>query len=170
MALAPQAAAPGVVYVVPTRQPRPDPDDIGPKASDAIGPPPPAQGPVNYVTPPTVVQVPAYYGSGSDGGAVTPSYAPAYGATSYGGQAYGGQAYGDGQGYGAQGADGAYGGGGQAVDPNAPAVASPQNYVAATPPAPWSAGWYSYCAGRYPSFNPQTGNYTTNDGKTYFCR
>ncbi|MBJ3775492.1 BA14K family protein [Acuticoccus sp. 2012] len=31
-------------------------------------------------------------------------------------------------------------------------------------PAPWTPAWYSYCASRWPSFNPRTGTIKTPDG------
>jgi hypothetical protein len=36
------------------------------------------------------------------------------------------------------------------------------------PPA-WSPAWYSYCAQRYPGFNPQTGYFIGPDSQPYFC-
>lgn len=31
-------------------------------------------------------------------------------------------------------------------------------------PPPWTPAWYSYCAARWPSFNPKTGTIVTPDG------
>ena len=53
-------------------------------------------------------------------------------------------------------------------------------YVAPPPPPPvyygvgygppaWSPAWYSYCAGRHPSFNAQTGYFYTYSGQPVFC-
>jgi hypothetical protein len=41
--------------------------------------------------------------------------------------------------------------------------------VAYGPPA-WSPEWYSYCTGRHPSFNPQTGYFYTYSGQPIFCQ
>lgn len=35
---------------------------------------------------------------------------------------------------------------------------------------PWSPEWYDYCEGKYRSFNPRTGYYTTYGGEQRFCR
>ena len=35
---------------------------------------------------------------------------------------------------------------------------------------PWSPAWHDYCAGKYRSFNPRTGYYTTYSGRKRFCR
>ncbi|MEM8665812.1 MAG: BA14K family protein [Pseudomonadota bacterium] len=32
-------------------------------------------------------------------------------------------------------------------------------------PTPWTQAWFSYCAARWPSFNPQTGTIITPDGE-----
>lgn len=37
-------------------------------------------------------------------------------------------------------------------------------------PAPWSDEWYEYCAGKYRSFNPDTGKYKTYGGQYRMCR
>lgn len=34
---------------------------------------------------------------------------------------------------------------------------------------PWSRGWYSYCSGRYRSFDPSSGTYVGYDGVRRFC-
>lgn len=34
---------------------------------------------------------------------------------------------------------------------------------------PWSAEWLRYCAGRYPSFDPQDGTFAGRDGVRRFC-
>lgn len=36
--------------------------------------------------------------------------------------------------------------------------------------APWTPAWYSYCAGKYRSFNPGTGYYLAYSGRYRFCR
>jgi hypothetical protein len=36
--------------------------------------------------------------------------------------------------------------------------------------APWTPEWYTFCTGRYRSFNPQTGYYMGYDGNPHFCR
>lgn len=36
--------------------------------------------------------------------------------------------------------------------------------------APWTPGWYSYCKGKYKSFNPSTGMYLSYNGQYYFCK
>jgi hypothetical protein len=35
--------------------------------------------------------------------------------------------------------------------------------------APWSREWLAWCAGRYKSFNPSTGQYFGYDGQYHFC-
>jgi BA14K-like protein len=35
---------------------------------------------------------------------------------------------------------------------------------------PWTPDWYTYCAQRYPNFNPHTGYFIGPDGQPYFCR
>lgn len=35
---------------------------------------------------------------------------------------------------------------------------------------PWSPAWYDYCRGKYRSFNPNTGYYTTYGGQKRFCQ
>ncbi len=37
-------------------------------------------------------------------------------------------------------------------------------------PRPGTKAWYRYCSAKYRSFNPNTGTYTGNSGKTYPCR
>jgi len=37
------------------------------------------------------------------------------------------------------------------------------------PPAPWTPAWYSYCASKYRSFNPNTGYFLGYDGRYHFC-
>lgn len=37
-------------------------------------------------------------------------------------------------------------------------------------PAPWTPGWYRYCAAKYRSFNPGTGYFVGYDGRHHFCR
>ena len=57
---------------------------------------------------------------------------------------------------------------------------TPQTVYVAPPPPPvyygvgygppaWSPAWYSYCAGRHPSFNAQTGYFYTYSGQPVFC-
>ncbi|MBA5777835.1 BA14K family protein [Stappia sp. F7233] len=36
--------------------------------------------------------------------------------------------------------------------------------------APWTPEWYSYCAAKYRSFNPDTGYYLAYSGRYRFCR
>lgn len=36
--------------------------------------------------------------------------------------------------------------------------------------APWTRGWYQYCAARYRSFNPERGTYRGFDGLNHFCK
>jgi hypothetical protein len=36
--------------------------------------------------------------------------------------------------------------------------------------APWTRGWYQYCAARYRSFNPDRGTYRGYDGLNHFCK
>ena len=55
------------------------------------------------------------------------------------------------------------------VPPPPPPPAYYYGPVVYGPPA-WSPGWYSYCAGRYPGFNPNTGYYMAGNGQPYFCR
>lgn len=50
-----------------------------------------------------------------------------------------------------------------------------QPYYYAAPPVrysyvAWSPEWYSYCASKYRSFNPNTGYYLAYSGKYRFCR
>lgn len=40
---------------------------------------------------------------------------------------------------------------------------------AAGPPA-WTPEWFAYCAARYKSFQPESGNFTGLDGVQRFCR
>jgi hypothetical protein len=35
---------------------------------------------------------------------------------------------------------------------------------------PWTPDWYTYCAQRYPNFNPHAGYFIGPDGQPYFCR
>ncbi|WP_417768153.1 BA14K family protein [Stappia sp.] len=35
---------------------------------------------------------------------------------------------------------------------------------------PWTPGWYSYCARKYRSFNPDTGYFLAYSGRYRFCR
>lgn len=52
----------------------------------------------------------------------------------------------------------------------------PQGYQAPrvveydTRPQPWTQEWYSYCASKYRSFNPQTGRFLTYSGQYKLCR
>ena len=49
----------------------------------------------------------------------------------------------------------------------------PPVVVQEAPPAalaPWTPEWYTFCTGRYRSFNPQTGYYMGYDGNPHFCR
>lgn len=41
---------------------------------------------------------------------------------------------------------------------------------AAYGPPPWTPAWYSYCASRYRSFNPNTGYFIGYDGIPRFCQ
>lgn len=46
-------------------------------------------------------------------------------------------------------------------------------YVAPAPVyvyQPWTPGWYSYCGGKYRSFNSSTGYFLGYDGQYHFCR
>lgn len=36
-------------------------------------------------------------------------------------------------------------------------------------PAPWSEEWYEYCAAKYRSFDPDTGQFTTYSGRKKLC-
>ena len=36
--------------------------------------------------------------------------------------------------------------------------------------APWTPAWYSYCARKYRSFNPETGYFLAYSGRYRFCR
>ena len=36
-------------------------------------------------------------------------------------------------------------------------------------PAAWTAQWYQYCAGKYRSFDPETGLYTSYSGRRQVC-
>jgi len=42
--------------------------------------------------------------------------------------------------------------------------------VSGTGYQPWSPAWYDYCSGKYRSFNPSTGTYTTYQGEQRFCQ
>ena len=60
---------------------------------------------------------------------------------------------------------------GSALTPQTVYVAPPPPVyygVGYGPPA-WSPAWYSYCAGRHPSFNAQTGYFYTYNGQPVFC-
>lgn len=35
---------------------------------------------------------------------------------------------------------------------------------------PWSPAWYQYCSGKYRTFDPSTGTYTTYRGAQKFCQ
>jgi hypothetical protein len=37
-------------------------------------------------------------------------------------------------------------------------------------PDPYTAQWYAYCSGKYVSFEPRTGLYTTFSGRKRLCR
>jgi hypothetical protein len=50
--------------------------------------------------------------------------------------------------------------------PPPPAFYGPVAYGA----PPWTPDWYTYCAHRYPNFNPHTGYFIGPDGQPYFCR
>ncbi len=50
--------------------------------------------------------------------------------------------------------------------PPPPAYYGPVAYGA----PPWTPDWYTYCAHRYPNFNPHTGYFIGPDGQPYFCR
>jgi BA14K-like protein len=50
--------------------------------------------------------------------------------------------------------------------PPPPAYYGPVAYGA----PPWTPDWYTYCAHRYPNFNPHTGYFIGPDGEPYFCR
>jgi BA14K-like protein len=63
------------------------------------------------------------------------------------------------------------------------ALAPREVYVAPPPPPPpvyygpvvygppaWTPSWYSYCARRYPGFDPQTGYLVGPGGEPVFCR
>jgi hypothetical protein len=63
------------------------------------------------------------------------------------------------------------------------ALAPREVYVVPPPPPPivysgpvgygppvWTPAWYSYCAGRYASFDPETGYFIAPDGQPYLCR
>jgi hypothetical protein len=61
------------------------------------------------------------------------------------------------------------------VAPRAVYVAPPRAvYVAPAPvyymPAPWTPQWYSYCAGKYRSFDPRSGTYVGYDGLRHMCQ
>ena len=46
-------------------------------------------------------------------------------------------------------------------------------YVAPAPVyvyQPWTPGWYTYCGGKYRSFNASTGYFLGYDGQYHFCR
>jgi BA14K-like protein/PXPV repeat (3 copies) len=46
-------------------------------------------------------------------------------------------------------------------------------YVAPAPVyvyQPWTPDWYTYCGGKYRSFNPDTGYFLGYDGEYHFCR
>ena len=54
---------------------------------------------------------------------------------------------------------------------NRPAPTPPQ-VVVVQPQSSMEVGtvqWYSYCANKYKSFNPETGFFTGLDGKKHFC-
>jgi hypothetical protein len=47
-----------------------------------------------------------------------------------------------------------------------PVVVMPQ---AAPTLQPWTPDWYTYCAQKFKSFDPHTGEFVGFDGKPYFC-
>lgn len=54
-------------------------------------------------------------------------------------------------------------GGPQYIDP-------PVRHVYRGRYAPWTPAWYSYCARKYRSFNPETGYFLAYSGRYRFCR
>lgn len=53
--------------------------------------------------------------------------------------------------------------------PYYPPPPPPRPYPVYSHLAPWSPGWYDYCASRFRSFNPRTGTFRGYDGRQYFC-
>ncbi|MXN63487.1 BA14K family protein [Stappia sp. GBMRC 2046] len=65
------------------------------------------------------------------------------------------------------------------IDPPRPVYAPPRgpaygNYggpvVVDYSPRPWTPEWYRYCSGKYRSFEPETGLYTTYSGVRKLCQ
>jgi hypothetical protein len=59
---------------------------------------------------------------------------------------------------------------GSALAPREVYVVPPPAYYGPAAYGPWTPDWYTYCAQRYPNFNPHTGYFVGPDGQPYFCR